>query len=297
MTSGKPLHFGPYTVDPVSERIWSDGEPLHLTPKSLAVLLYLIRERPRIITKDELLDTVWPDVNVGDAVLKVAVREIRRLLRDDARQPRYVETAHRRGYRFVSPVVYGSAPRAIEATGQPNATTGGPPSTEGGHPLVGRDAPLARFEEAFERAMAGQRQVVFVSGEPGIGKTTTIEAFLSGIERSERAAVSRGQCVEQATVPEPYLAVLDAFSRLLKKRHRTEVEAALKRCAPTWIAQLPVLAAAAGDALARDTLGATPGRMLREVAEALEDLTRNWRSCSWWTMPIGAMKPPSTSSA
>ena len=81
--------------------------------------------------------------------------------------------------------------------------------------------------------------------------------------------------MEQATVPEPYLAVLDAFSRLLKKRHRAEVEAALKRCAPTWVAQLPVLAPAAGDALARDTLGATPGRMLREVAEALEDLTRN----------------------
>ena len=77
------------------------------------------------------------------------------------------------------------------------------------------------------------------------------------------------------SVPEPYLAVLDAFSRLLKRRHRAEVESALKRCAPTWVAQLPVLAAAAGDGLAQDTLGATPGRMLREVAEALEDLTRN----------------------
>ena len=163
----------------------------------------------------------------------------------------------------------------LRQPGASNTATVEPPSTESGYPLVGRDAPLARFEETFERAMAGQRQVVFVSGESGIGKTTAIEAFLSGIERSERAAVSRGQCVEQSTVPEPYLAVLDAFSRLLKKRHRTEVEAALKRCAPTWVAQLPVLAAAAGDALARDTLGATPGRMLREVAEALEDLTRN----------------------
>jgi hypothetical protein len=76
-------------------------------------------------------------------------------------------------------------------------------------------------------------------------------------------------------VPEPYLAVLDAFSRLLKRPHRTEVEVVLKRCAPTWVAQLPGLRDGAGRGLEQETLGATPGRMLREAAEALEDLTRN----------------------
>ena len=82
--------------------------------------------------------------------------------------------------------------------------------------VFGRDSIESDFlarPETFERAMAGQRQVVFVSGEPGIGKTSVIEAFLSGVERSDRAAISRGQCLEQATVPEPYLAVLDAFGR------------------------------------------------------------------------------------
>jgi DNA-binding winged helix-turn-helix (wHTH) protein len=269
------LQFGPFTVDFDSQRLWRDGEPLHFAPKSLAVLLHLIRERPRIVTKDELLDTVWPDVHVGDAVLKVTIREIRRLLGDDAKQARYVETAHRRGYRFVSPAAYGSSPGPADVSEPSNPASGNPPSTTRGYPLVGRDAPLARIEGAFERAMAGQRQIVFVSGEAGLGKTSAIEAFLAGVERTDRAAVSRGQCVEQASVPEPYLAVLDAFSRLLKRRHRTEVEAALRRCAPTWVAQLPGLAATAGDSLKQDTLGATPGRMLREVAEALEDLTRN----------------------
>ena len=262
MASDKSLQFGPYTVDPASERLWRDGEPLHLTPKSLAVLLCLVRERPRLVTKNELLDTVWPDVHAGDAVLKVAVREIRRLSRDTARQARDVGAVHRRGYRFVSPIAYVSVACLVEATGHLRTATVEPPSTGCGHPLVGRGAPLARFEAAFERAMSGQRQVVFVSGESGIGKTSAIEAFLSRVERSDRAAVSRGQCVEQASVPEPYLAVLDAFSRLLKRRHRAEVESALKRWRRHGLRSSGA-AAAAGDGLAQDTLGATPGRMLR----------------------------------
>jgi DNA-binding winged helix-turn-helix (wHTH) protein len=266
MASDQCLQFGPYIVDPVSERLWRDGERLRLSPKSLAVLLYLIRERPRIVSKDELLDAVWPDVHVGDAVLKVGVREIRRLLGDHARHSRYIETAHRRGYRFVSPVVSTSGPAPHPSGGE---------SAGGGDLLVGRQEPLARIEAAFERAVAGRRQVLFVSGEAGIGKTSAIEAFLAGIERSDRAAVSRGQCLQQATVPEPYLAVLDAFSRLLKRPHRTEIEVVLKRCAPTWVAQLPGLADGAGRGLEQETLGATPGRMLREAAEALEDLTGN----------------------
>lgn len=100
------LQFGRYRVDLGAEQLWRDDEPLHLTPKSLAVLLHLIRERPRVISKAELLDAVWPDVHVGEAVLKVAIGEIRRLLHDEAKRPRYVATAHRRGYRFVAPVEY-----------------------------------------------------------------------------------------------------------------------------------------------------------------------------------------------
>ena len=268
------VRFGPYVVDLIGQRLWRDGERLHIAPKSLAVLLYLIRERPRVVSKDELLDAAWPDTDVGDAVLKVTVRDIRRLLSDDARQPRYVETAHRRGYRFAAPVAYASSLGVVHDE-LADAANRDSRSTSRGYPLVGRATSLARMEDAIEQAMAGRRQVLFVSGEAGIGKTSVVDAFLSGLERSGRAAVSRGQCVEQATVPEPYLAILDALSRLLKHRHRTEVAAVLKRFAPTWVAQLPGLAAEAGDSLEQDTLGATPGRMLREIAEALEDLTRN----------------------
>jgi pimeloyl-ACP methyl ester carboxylesterase len=82
----------------------SESGPVPLTPKALALLTYLAAHPSRLVTKAELLDTVWPGVFVADGALKVCIREIRRVLGDDARSPRFIETAHRRGYRFIAPV-------------------------------------------------------------------------------------------------------------------------------------------------------------------------------------------------
>ena len=78
--------------------------PVSLTPRAFSVLEYLAQHAGRLVTKDEFMDQIWPGVFVGDAALKVCVREIRRALADDPHQPRFVETAHRRGYRFIAPV-------------------------------------------------------------------------------------------------------------------------------------------------------------------------------------------------
>jgi DNA-binding winged helix-turn-helix (wHTH) protein len=268
------LQFGPYRVDPGTAQIWKDRDRLHLTPKALSVLLHLIRERPRVVGKNELLDAVWPDVHVGEAVLKVAVREIRKALGDEAKQAVYVETAHRRGYRFLAPVTFVEGPRAgaLPARRGDVAPALRRPTDAREAPLVGRDASLERLDAAFALAARGRRQLVFVSGEAGIGKTSIAEAFLAGAERDHGAWVARGQSVEHSTAQEPYLAVLDAFGRLLKQSGRSQVEAVLRRYAPTWVAQLPVLSSD-GHSLQRETLGATPERMLREIAEALEALT------------------------
>jgi pimeloyl-ACP methyl ester carboxylesterase len=82
-----------------------------LAPKPFALLQYLVSAAGRLVPKQELLDAVWPGVFVGDAVLKTAIRDVRRALGDDSRTPRYRETAHRRGYRFVAPVTDGDAQR------------------------------------------------------------------------------------------------------------------------------------------------------------------------------------------
>ena len=95
--------FGHFQFDPSTGDLHGPSGLVPLSPKALALLGYLVLHPARLVSKDELLDALWPDVFVTDGVLKVCVREIRRALGDDARVPRFIETAHRRGYRFIAP--------------------------------------------------------------------------------------------------------------------------------------------------------------------------------------------------
>jgi pimeloyl-ACP methyl ester carboxylesterase/DNA-binding winged helix-turn-helix (wHTH) protein len=97
-----PIDFGPFRLDPESGQLFRDGAAVPLAPKAFAVLQYLAARPDRLVSKRELLAAVWPDVFVGDAVLKVAIRDIRKALGDSSQTPAYIETAHRRGYRFKS---------------------------------------------------------------------------------------------------------------------------------------------------------------------------------------------------
>jgi pimeloyl-ACP methyl ester carboxylesterase/DNA-binding winged helix-turn-helix (wHTH) protein len=104
MALERPLTFDRFHLDPASGHLHSGSTALPLTPKALAVLEYLAARPGRLVTKRELLDAIWPSVFVADGALKVCILEIRRALGDDARRPRFIETAHRRGYRFIAPV-------------------------------------------------------------------------------------------------------------------------------------------------------------------------------------------------
>jgi non-specific serine/threonine protein kinase len=99
--SERTLLFGPFRLDPAERRLLRGELPLPLRPKSFDVLAFLAERAGRLVTKRELLDGVWPETFVSDSVLKVCVREIREALGDDPRSPRYIETAHKSGYRFI----------------------------------------------------------------------------------------------------------------------------------------------------------------------------------------------------
>src|SRR3954471_21245839 len=96
----RTLSFGRYRLDPRGG-LRSGDRPVRLTPKALALLSYLADRPGEVISKEELFGAVWPEVTVGDAALVTCIQEIRKALGDDARRPRYVETVHRRGYRFI----------------------------------------------------------------------------------------------------------------------------------------------------------------------------------------------------
>ncbi len=99
-----PVTFGAFCLDVASGQLYRAGTAVPLTPKAFAVLQHLTTRAGRLVSKRDLLDAVWPGVFVGDAVLKVSIREIRRALGDDPHTPQFIETAHRRGYRFIAPV-------------------------------------------------------------------------------------------------------------------------------------------------------------------------------------------------
>jgi DNA-binding winged helix-turn-helix (wHTH) protein len=98
------LQCGPYRFDPARGQLWRQGQVIALPPRALAVLSQLVAQAGQLVTKEALLAAGWPDTAVTEWVLTTCMRELRRALGDDARQPRYIETVHRRGYRFMAKV-------------------------------------------------------------------------------------------------------------------------------------------------------------------------------------------------
>jgi DNA-binding winged helix-turn-helix (wHTH) protein len=105
MQAEQELRFGPYRFTPQTGQLWRGKHEVKLTPKALALLHTLVTRSGQVVTKDELFHAVWPDTVVSDDALTSCMQELRRALGEDARQPRYIETVHRRGFRFIGKVV------------------------------------------------------------------------------------------------------------------------------------------------------------------------------------------------
>src|SRR5215470_2306368 len=103
MTASQWL-FESFRLDPVNACLWWGAETVILTPKTFDVLHYLVQHADRRVTKDELLDTVWPETAVSDGVVRMAISALRKALDDTAQTPRFIATVPRRGYRFVAAV-------------------------------------------------------------------------------------------------------------------------------------------------------------------------------------------------
>ena len=268
----KIVSFPPYKLDVENAQLWQAERQVALKPKAFEVLRYLI-ERPRqLITKEELLETLWSDVYVTEGILKTYIRQIRYALGERASEPQYIETVHRRGYRFI-----GEIKNSVSEQSQ--APLASAPHSRN-HSLVGRDTELARLQQCWERALEGERQLVFVTGEPGIGKTTLVEAFLADI--ALQAWQGRGQCVEQYGAGEAYLPILEALSHLGKRDGNEELLETLERYAPTWLVQMPALLDDGQfEQLIQKVPDSTTERMLRELTECFESFTKTHPLIFW----------------
>ncbi len=259
-THDTSLSFGPFRLDSEEEVLWKGSERLVVKPKAFAVLRYLVDRPQQLVKKQDLLEALWPETAVGDAVLKNCIAHIRQVLGDQAEHPTFIETVHGRGYRFL-----GATPPQTTQTPQASSAI-----------FIGREQEFSQLTTFWQKMLQGERQVVFVTGEPGIGKTSLVNAFVATVRRDPGVRIGRGQCLEQYGAGEPYLPFLEILSRLCRQPGGEALVTLLHQYAPTWMVQLPgLLDPADFQAVLPKAIGATPIRMMRELADVFEMFTQD----------------------
>src|SRR5215472_14914594 len=145
MPNQRPYRFSSFRLDPQTWRLRKNDELRPLRPKTFAILRYLLDNAGRLVTKEDLFSAVWPGIKVENSALRVCMNELRQALEDDPHRPRFVETVHRLGYRFIAPVT------AVDDEGsEPERAAAPAPAV-----IVGRQKEMSLLTECWERAMAG----------------------------------------------------------------------------------------------------------------------------------------------
>jgi DNA-binding winged helix-turn-helix (wHTH) protein/tetratricopeptide (TPR) repeat protein len=215
--------FGRFEVDTERFQLRCEGEGIRLEPKVFDVLHYLVRQRERIVSKTELLESVWDAEHVSHSVVGKCICLIRDALGQEQATNTPIATVRGRGYRFVAPV------RELASDGSDTRTVLGLASPAGKpSPFVGRDERMRQLTDALAQAERGQGQLRVLVGEPGMGKTRVVEeladkALAAGVE------VWIGRCSSGEGTPAlwPWIQVLRAcVARLGQARVRESMGAA-----------------------------------------------------------------------
>jgi len=261
--------FGPFEVDLLEHQLRRGQRVVPVTRKSFALLAALLARPGSLVSKAELFETVWAGTVVTDAALSRAIRELRVALGDDAANPTCIATVHGLGFRFIAPLL-NEAPAAP------------PESAPYADWIVAREHELAALSRAAATARQGSCQMVFVSGEAGIGKTTLVESFVAAERARGELWVAQGRCIEQYGQREAYLPLREALEALSVQAGNDRLRDVLLRYAPAWLAQLPWLAHDADRKGPPSVQPSTTAQgMLRELAHALEMLAADRLVVLW----------------
>jgi DNA-binding winged helix-turn-helix (wHTH) protein/tetratricopeptide (TPR) repeat protein len=283
--------FGPFRLDVGEQRLWRGNDELKLRRKPFAILRFLTENPLRLATQEEVIEAVWGKIAMSESLLRTHLSEVRRVLGEGA-----IETVVGRGYRFLLEVeAEKPATRQLHVAALPSTPN-----------LVGRSGEMAVLQQLFEAALQQRRQMIFVTGDPGIGKTALSDAFVAEVAEASGALIARGSCVEQFGTGEAYLPVLAALGAVCRGPDGERIIELLGRHAPTWLAQMPGLVRDEHlQPLLLRVQGATQARMLRELAEAfdviaserpvvlvLEDMQWSDRSTTDLIAMLGARREP-----
>ena len=278
--------FGAFRVDPARRLLSKSGRPVRVTAKVFDLLSTLLDSQGRVLTREELMGQLWPDTVVEDGNLSVNVSALRKVLEDNDAERPIVETLPRVGYRFAADVSVArssTSARGVETPGPPAPADEGrlrstpldevPPVTQQARrapallpPFVGRDDEMKTLCDLFEVAASGEGQLVFIHGEPGIGKTTLAQHFVTRtLEGRAGARVAVGRCLQQHGSGEAYLPFLAAFGGLLSGDTAEPLRHLFRTHAPSWCQRFPAIFGPASAGLeSPGALGSSGAQLQRE---------------------------------
>jgi DNA-binding winged helix-turn-helix (wHTH) protein len=273
MEQNNTYAFGPFRLDTTTQLLCNEQSCVNLSPKVYRLLLYFLLHSGRLISHEELFNTVWDGRIVDDSALRLAVNSLRNVLRDESESPQYISTVCKRGYRFLTEVTVKECYRTAEAS--ETSILYYRPQAQTFPDRIEYTQELAVLQEAFQQASNGQRRLVFMHGEQGIGKSALLDTFLANVQHLE-LAVLRARCVQMGGATEPLLPLLEALERRCREPNGRLLIERLNHLAPTWLYQmLNVLDTDDIAMLYPKVSHSNTGRMLREGADFFETLSHN----------------------
>ena len=264
--TARTFQFGPFRLDVRERRLACETRPVPLRGKVFDTLCVLVENAGSLLRKDELMKAIWPDSVVEENNLEHNLCVLRKILGANGGGRKFIETVPRQGYRFVGDVRAIDAIDEAPAAPHPAMHLVGPPAF-----IAERDFEMRQLQSALDRASLGARQVVFLTGEAGIGKTTLVNNFLAGIADFGPMQICLGECIDQRGPGEAYMPVLEALARLCRQSGGPAIVEILKQRAPTWLCQVPSATSPEElRSLQHSLIGLTQERMLREGVDVFQ---------------------------